>query len=94
MAHRRNQVGMINYWTGILQAYMNKAKKGNEKPQADKGDRTMEAEDMFEDGTLQIFSVRTGERLGYYRPGGEMPAEEPEPQQQQEVKNPNQLSIF
>lgn len=54
-------------------------------------DRLMIADDIFVEGLKQVFSVRTGEFLGYT---GEKHLEEPEPEEQTEVISQNQLSIF
>lgn len=47
-------------------------------------DRLMFADDMFWKGTQQVFSVRTGERLGYTG------RDDPEPQQ---AEDENQLTL-
>ena len=54
---------------------------------------TMKAEDLFEPETKQVFSIRTGEFLGYERPG-DAPITEKESKAQPERKDPAQLELF
>jgi hypothetical protein len=63
-------------------------------------DRLMQADDLFEENIQQIFSVRTGNRIGYRGPAGfstgfylpdPPPLEEPDPP---EPENENQLTLF
>ena len=54
---------------------------------------TMKAEDLFEPDTRQVFSVRTGEFLGYERPG-DAPITDKEGKSQPERKDPAQMELF
>ena len=61
-----------------------------------KPDRHMKAQDLFRDDTLQVFSVRTGNFIGYQRGVFELPFEDeqdPAPAQP-EVKDENQLMLL
>lgn len=58
-------------------------------------DRPMFAPDMFVPNLEQVFSVRTGEFIGYHRTGGAIPREpEPEPEPEPEQANKDQYSLF
>lgn len=73
---------------------------GHRKPPAIKKrrqvqDRPMYAPDMFEPGTQQIFSVRTGDFIGYQRTGQFWAVEqEPEPEPGIDPVNIDQLTLF
>lgn len=54
-------------------------------------DRLMQADDLFVEGLKQVFSVRTGEFLGYT---GEKHFEEIPEQEEAEQISVNQLTIF
>lgn len=58
-----------------------------------KKDKFIYAPDMFWDNVLQVFSVRTGDRIGYTRTDGIDPEPQPEPEEII-TNNPNQLTLF
>jgi hypothetical protein len=53
----------------------------------------MYAKDLFLKDTLQIFSVKTGDRIGYSRTDETDPEPQPEPEEII-TNNPNQLTLF
>jgi hypothetical protein len=66
-----------------------------EKPaRQPKPDRPMFADDMFIENTQQVFSVRTGEFIGYYTPGEDIPDVAPAPPtEEKEPEIPNQTIL-
>ena len=56
-------------------------------------DRTMKADDLFEKGTKQVFSVRTGIFIGYQREGQGLPEETAEQQEIKEIEDENQIKL-
>jgi len=58
-----------------------------------KKDRPMYADDMFLKGVQQVFSVRTGEFIGYYRPGELSPVEQETTEEQQQPEDPAQIKM-
>lgn len=58
-------------------------------------DRLMFADDMFIDGRQQVFSVRTGDFIGYRDHDCEIDLPDPGPEQEPEKTiNENQLTLF
>ena len=55
----------------------------------------MQAADLFREDIIQIFSLKTGDYLGYIRAGEEMPDEYDQPIELPEIKpQTNQLKLF
>ena len=58
-----------------------------------KPDRPMFAPDLLDETLQQVFSVRTGERIGYWREGEPL-TKEKESAKIKEEKDINQLTLF
>lgn len=57
----------------------------------------MVAKDMFIDKAKQVFNAKTGKWIGTITPGNELnfePENEQEENQEPEIKNPMQISLF